>query len=140
MEFADFVPHLAKIFDIDPASLIFWLGFLTFIANTTARLIPQDATGWQGNVRKAAAIIGVYVPSRVSHGVSVTDVAKAVVASKVEDIKHEVIEAAAQAPALIPEILEEKIAEAQKVVPAFPGLVGMVFEPKVEEEIKDVER
>lgn len=125
MDIADIIPEIAQHLGIQPSSLVFWLGIVTFLANTTARYIPQDATGWQGTVRKIAAIIGVYVPSRVSAGVSVTDVAKAVVADRIEDVKKEVIEKASVAPALIPVVTDAIEAEAEKVIPAFPGLIGV---------------
>lgn len=45
-------------------------------ADLVGRLIPDDATGWKGFVRKAAKVVGVYVGNRVTQGVSTNDVAK----------------------------------------------------------------
>jgi hypothetical protein len=71
------IPMVADQLGIPPSSLVFYLFVLSGLANVTARLIPDDATGWKATVRKVASIVGVYVSSRVTSGVTVNDVAKA---------------------------------------------------------------
>lgn len=128
MNFWDFIPQLANQFGIAPSQLIFYIGFVTFASNMAARLIPQDATGKLGAVRKVCAIVGAYVPSRVTGNISVTDVAKAIVTNRVEDVKQEVIEAASDPAALIPQVAEAAadvldLSQFHEFKPAFPGLV-----------------
>jgi hypothetical protein len=77
----DIIPLIAGWLHIDPASLLLYLGALVTIANVVARLIPNDATGALGVIRKVAAVIGVYVSSRVTSGTSVNDVAAATIAT-----------------------------------------------------------
>jgi hypothetical protein len=46
------------------------------VCNLVARLIPEDATGFKAIIRKVCKVVGLYVSSRVSSGVSVQDVAQ----------------------------------------------------------------
>lgn len=129
----DLIPDVAKLLNVDPATALFWLGLLATGCNIAGRLIPDDKTGWLGSVRDVCKVLGLYAPNRVTSGVSVSDVAKAVVANRVEDVKREVIEHASDAGALIPGVVEQivedklddvlELAEDQIIVPAFPGLL-----------------
>jgi hypothetical protein len=44
--------------------------------NLLARLIPDNATGFKGLVRRVCVVLGVYASSRVASGVTQADVAK----------------------------------------------------------------
>jgi len=77
MDISNLAPEIAKLLGVQPSTLVLLIMVIGTIANAAARLIPQDATGPLAVVRKIAAVIGVYVPSRVTSGVSVTDVAQA---------------------------------------------------------------
>lgn len=68
------------------AGLADWLGIrpisllaLTLLAmglfNLAGRLIPDNATGWLGVVRKACKILGIFIQNRVLSGVSVGELA-----------------------------------------------------------------
>lgn len=129
----DLIPDIAGWLNVEPATLLLLLAIIGTTANVTSRLIPDDATGWLGTVRRIATVIGIYVPNRVTNGITVTDVAKAVVANKVEDVKREVVEKASEAPALIPIVAEAIEHETEKVIPAFPGLIGSAKEESNEE-------
>jgi hypothetical protein len=72
---------------VPQGTLLLFLFLLVKGANVTARLIPDDATGWQGTVRKIAALIGLYVSSRVTSGVTVTDAAKAAIGAAPAEVK-----------------------------------------------------
>lgn len=106
-----FIPDIARFLNLEPATVIFLIGVICTIANVLSRVIPDDAVGFWGVVRKVSSILGVYVSNRISKGVSTNDVVKSVV------------EAA-------PEILEPQ-PDAPAPVPAFPGF------KKVNEEIND---
>jgi hypothetical protein len=69
--------QLGALFGIQPSTLLLFIMIIGGAANAGARLIPQDAVGFLGSVRKVCAVIGIYIPSRVTSGVSVTDVAQA---------------------------------------------------------------
>lgn len=75
----DLIPQVGRLVGIDPTTFLFYMAVLSMAANVIARLIPNDATGWKGGLRKVCTIIGVYVSSRVSPGVTVNDVAKAAI-------------------------------------------------------------
>lgn len=83
----DYIPNIAAWLGLDPATVLLLLTILVTAANITARLIPDTATGYLGALRKVAKIIGMFVPNRVASGISVNDVAKAVVANKITDLK-----------------------------------------------------
>jgi len=77
MDIVSIVPEIAARLHIAPSTLVFWLFVLNISARAIARRIPNDATGFWGFVRQSAAILGVEVQSRLTSGVTVTDVAKA---------------------------------------------------------------
>jgi hypothetical protein len=81
------VPELAKVTGVPQGTLLLFLFLLVKGANVTARLIPDDATGWKGAVRNVAALIGLYVSSRVTSGVTVTDAAKAAIGVAPAEVK-----------------------------------------------------
>lgn len=77
MDLTQFVPSIAAYFHMSASDLLALIALLGMAANVTTRLIPNDATGFLGGVRKIAAVIGLYVPSRITSGVTVTDAATA---------------------------------------------------------------
>ncbi len=77
MEIANLAPDLAKLIGVQPSTLVLLIMIVTTAANVGARLIPNDATGTLGVVRKVCALIGVYVSSRVTSGLTVNDVTAA---------------------------------------------------------------
>lgn len=58
------IPNVAGWFGIDPATALLILVLIHTLANLAGRLIPDDATGWLGQIRKAAKIVGTYVPNK----------------------------------------------------------------------------
>ncbi len=77
MGLSDLATQLGALIGVQPSTLLLFIMVITTLANTGARLIPSDATGTLGTLRKICAIIGVYVSSRVTSGVTVEDVATA---------------------------------------------------------------
>jgi hypothetical protein len=84
------IPPVAQLLGIEPATALLMAGLLVTTANVLGRVIPDTATGPLGVVRKVAKIIGLFVPNRIAPAVSVNDVAKAVVAEKVTQLKREI--------------------------------------------------
>lgn len=121
----DLIPDVAGWLNVEPSTLLFYLALIGTTANIVSRLIPDDQPGWLGTVRRIATVIGLYVPNRVTSGVTVTDVAKAIVAKGEHEVVTKIQEAAAQPGALIPEVVDATVGEVEKVIPAFPGLVGI---------------
>lgn len=95
MEIANLAPDLARLLGIQPSTLVLLIFVIVQLANLGARLIPNDATGFWGGVRKVCAFVGLYVSSRVTGGVTVNDVTGA--ALKTPAIERKV-EAAAKPP------------------------------------------
>jgi hypothetical protein len=71
------VPDLSKLTGVPQGTLLLAIIVIMKAANIGARVIPDDATGWEGTLRKVCAIVGAYVPTRITSGVTVNDVAKA---------------------------------------------------------------
>lgn len=101
------IPPVAQALGIEPATALLGLGILVTVANITGRLIPDDATGFLGGLRGVCKAIGLYVPNKITSKVSVNDIASAVVGTMVED---KVQDLAADAEALIPEVVRDAIA------------------------------
>jgi hypothetical protein len=72
------INSIAASLGIDPTTLVLLLGVLVAFCNLAGRVIPDDATGWLGGVRKICKVVGLYVSNRVISGVSVNDTARAV--------------------------------------------------------------
>lgn len=75
--FSDLAAQLGTLTGIKPATLVLYIFVIVKLADMGARLIPNDATGFLGVVRKLCAIIGGYVSSRVTGGTTVNEVAAA---------------------------------------------------------------
>lgn len=110
------IPDVAKFFNLDPATVIFYLTLVVLIANLVGRLIPDDVTGFMGTVRNVAKVLGAYTPNRITSGVSVNDVARAAITVEPELAK-------------IPGIVED-VEEVVDIVKAFPGLDNARSDPK----------
>lgn len=80
------IPPIAQMLGIEPATALLLLGLVVTVANILGRLIPDDAIGFWGGVRKVAKVVGLFVPNRITTALSVNDVAKAVVTRKVTDV------------------------------------------------------
>lgn len=111
----DMIPDLASALNVEPATLLLYLGLIATGCNIIGRLIPDDKVGALGTIRDICKFIGVYTPNRVASGISVNDVARSIV-SKADP---EVVETAVDADALIPQIVDNS---PNGVTPAFPGL------------------
>ncbi len=81
MDFSNIAAQIGQIFGLQPSTLVLLLFVVTTAANVGARLIPNDATGALGVLRKICSIVGVYVSSRVTSGVTLNDVASAAAAT-----------------------------------------------------------
>ena len=81
--------YIATQTGIAPATLVLWLGLLVSAANVTSRLIPDDAVGWLGVMRKIAKIIGMYVSNRVTSGVTANDILRGAIDSGVKGLSRE---------------------------------------------------
>lgn len=118
-----FIPNIAAYFNVDPATILMLVGAICTIANVLSRVIPDDAIGFWGVVRKIASILGVYVSNRVSTGITTNDVIKKVVGGEVGRVANQaILEAASDAESLIPEVVQDG---GDLVIPAFPG-----FQPR----------
>ncbi len=96
MDLSDIATQIANLFGVKASTLLLFIMIIGTAANAGARLIPDNAVGFWGAVRKVCSIIGVYIPSRVSPGVTVNDVAAA--ALKTPPIPQKVEAAAEQTP------------------------------------------
>lgn len=92
--------HLASRYGIDPITMLAILGLVVALSNVIGRLIPDDAVGTLGFIRKVAKAIGLYVSNRVSSGVSVNQVAKAAIGVEQE---HPVVDLMKESGALPPD-------------------------------------
>jgi hypothetical protein len=58
------------------STLLAKLAIISIVANAVGRIIPDDATGVAGVVRKICKVIGIYVPNRITKDDSTVSVAK----------------------------------------------------------------
>ena len=101
MDPTNFLPVIAGWLHIAPSQLLLYIGMVISISTFITKLIPNDATGWLGVVRKIAAVPALYVRDRVTAGVTVADVAAASMATPPIPQK---VEAAAESAAAAPSI------------------------------------
>lgn len=64
---------------LTPTTLLILLGVASVVFNIIGRLIPDDAEGFLGFVRKLSKVLGLYVSNRISGGLSVNDAARVAV-------------------------------------------------------------
>lgn len=69
---------MIDIFGLDADTLFGLLAFGMLLSQLVAKLIPDDATGILGLVRKIAKVLGAYASNRVKAGVSVNDLSKTI--------------------------------------------------------------
>lgn len=100
-----YIPHLAQWLGIEPATALLFVGIIVMVANLTGRLIPDDATGILGVVRKLCKIIGLYASNRIASGLTVNEVARTTVPI-IEQVGDQL----------------DKVESVVNVVKAFPGL------------------
>lgn len=86
----DLIPPVAQFFGVEPSTVLLFLAITVTAANLIGRLIPDDAVGWLGTIRKIAKTIGLFIPNRIAPGIGVDAVAKAVIADKLTKLKREV--------------------------------------------------
>jgi hypothetical protein len=98
---ADFIIRwIAGQFGVQPTTLFIILSIIVTGSNMLSRIIPDDAVGFLATVRKVATVIGLYVPNRVSAGVTVMDAAKIVVSGMAKDpVMNQIAEEAEAATA-----------------------------------------
>lgn len=70
--------YLAGVLGVDTPTFLLILGVVIAVSNLIGRLIPDDATGPLGFVRKVAKVLGLYLSNRVSGSISVNDTARTV--------------------------------------------------------------
>jgi hypothetical protein len=72
------VNYVAGALGISPVTLVLLLGTVVAVCNLVGKLIPDDATGTLGLVRKVCKVLGLYISSRITSGVTVNDTARVV--------------------------------------------------------------
>lgn len=68
--------QLSQMLGMDPATLAAVVFVVYAVCQLIGRLIPDDATGVLGVIRKICKVFGLYVSNRITRGVSVNDVAR----------------------------------------------------------------
>lgn len=115
------IPNLAAMVGVPASTLLVGLTIIGVVSNIVGRVIPDDETGFLGGVRRVAKVIGVYVPNKVTSGVTVNDVVRSVINTPVDEKADATVhDLAADASALIP-----------AVTAAFPG---------AQKTVEDIER
>jgi len=73
----DLITYLSQLTGLQPATLILLGGVIITVANALSRLIPDDSTGFLGALRLVCKFVGVNVSNRLSGGITVNDVGRA---------------------------------------------------------------
>lgn len=104
------IPIVAAKLGMAPSALLFYIGLMLMVARLVSRLIPDDATGWQGVVHKIARFLAVDVSNRITSGVSQTDIARKVIGTQVSAAADaQIQDLAAEADSLIPEVIGDNV-------------------------------
>ena len=101
----DYIPNLAAFLGVEPSTALLLVAFLIALANLVGRLIPDDATGPLGLLRRVCKIIGLYASNRIASGLTVNEVARTTVPI-IEQVGDQL----------------DKVESVVNVVKAFPGL------------------
>lgn len=102
------IPDVAGWLNVEPATLVALIGFVLGACNLAGRLIPDDAEGVLGWVRRICKFLGVCASNRVSSGVKTSDVIKSVVGERVEyEASERIREGAEKVGALIPDVVHD---------------------------------
>src|SRR3546814_20802821 len=72
----DYIPDLAKLLGVEPSTALLIVGLLIALMNLGGRLIPDDATGWLGVVRKICKLVGLYASNRIRSKLTVNKIAE----------------------------------------------------------------
>src|SRR3546814_2878672 len=75
----DYIPDLAKLLGVEPSTALLIVGLLIALMNLGGRLIPDDATGWLGFVRKICKLVGLYASNRITSKLTVNKSAETTV-------------------------------------------------------------
>lgn len=115
-----------KLWGLHGTSLIVTLLLVSFVCQAVGKIIPEDATGWKGALRKVCKVVGIYVSNRITSGVSTADVARATL--NTGTVPVEVAQNPPPKPPTSPptsppttDELLELTAKDRLVTPAFPG-------------------
>lgn len=87
------IPDIARLLGVEPATALLYLGVLVTVSNLIGRLIPDDATGVLGFIRKVAKIIGIYVPNTITSGVTVNNICNDALRHEIEEVIPEPVKA-----------------------------------------------
>jgi hypothetical protein len=69
------IPNVAAWLNVEPATVLLILAVVGTVCNLTSRIIPDTATGWLGQVRNIARVVGLHVPNRVLPRTTVDELA-----------------------------------------------------------------
>lgn len=83
MEVTELVDPIAQLLGIEGASVLATLAVVSLVARLIGKAIPDDRTGWVGTLRTVCKIVGLYTSNRVTSQVSVNDVAKVLLDSRI---------------------------------------------------------
>lgn len=72
------VNSVAGLLGISPITFVLLLGVVVAVCNLVGKLIPDDATGALGVLRQVCKVLGLYISTRITTGVSVNDTARVV--------------------------------------------------------------
>lgn len=75
------IDSLAAQLGLSGVTLIVTLMVVSKAANMVSRIIPDDAKGFKGLIRKVCTVVGLYASNRVASGVTQADVAKGLVSN-----------------------------------------------------------
>src|SRR3546814_18300778 len=78
-EIVYYCPELAKVLVVEPSTCFLFVGLLIALMNLGGRLMPDDATGWLGFVRKMCKLVGLYASNRITSKLTVNKIAETTV-------------------------------------------------------------
>lgn len=123
------IPDLAGWLNVEPATLLLYIGVFCTLCNITSRLIPDDSTGALGYLQRICRILGAHVENRVAPGVKTVDVVKDIVGAHIERRAQDKIrDLASDTESLIPDAIE-RAADEINVPPQVAGYLRNRLHP-----------
>lgn len=83
------IDAIAEALGLEGTTLLAVLAVISIVSQMVAKRIPDDKTGCLGVIRNVAKVIGLYTSNRVTSGVTVTDVSKVLLDSKLPNARDE---------------------------------------------------
>lgn len=107
MDERDILDQIFGWLGLDGSSALALILLISMISNLLYRLIPDDAEGFLGQIKPILRVVGLYASNRISHGVTVNDVAKEAINAQTGAITRKTEEVAQRVDERIEDVVDQ---------------------------------